>query len=90
LNVASTGILKKIDILPSDDQQQLRHSSWWTSALAKNDPFVLSKSDPHQEQDLAQGKTGLFVIPPWVTLREQTLVISRECRSVGNNLDSVK
>jgi len=29
LNVASTGILKKIDILPSDDQQQLRHSSYW-------------------------------------------------------------
>jgi NADPH:quinone reductase-like Zn-dependent oxidoreductase len=26
------------------------------SALAKNDPFVLSKSDPHEEQDLAQCK----------------------------------
>jgi hypothetical protein len=29
---------------------------------------------------LAQGKTGVSVIPPWVNLREQTLVISRECR----------
>jgi hypothetical protein len=30
---------------------------------------------------LAQGKTAAFVIPAWVTLREQTLVISRERRS---------
>ena len=29
---------------------------------------------------LAQGKTAIFVIPPWVILREQTLVISRERR----------
>ena len=28
----------------------------WPSALAKNDPLVLSKSDPHREQDLAQCK----------------------------------
>jgi len=28
------------------------------SALGKSDPFVLIKSDPHQEQDLAQGKCG--------------------------------
>ncbi|HMD85922.1 MAG TPA: hypothetical protein VKO18_14600, partial [Terriglobia bacterium] len=32
---------------------------------------------------LAQGKTAIFVIPPWVILREQTLVIPRERRSAG-------
>jgi|SRR5271157_705699 len=31
--------------------------------------------------DLARGKTGVSVIPWWVTFRKQTLVISRECRS---------
>jgi hypothetical protein len=29
------------------------------SALAKNDPFLLVKSDPHLEHDLPQGKAGL-------------------------------
>jgi hypothetical protein len=28
----------------------------YASALAKNDPFALGKSDPHQEHDLPAGK----------------------------------
>ena len=31
---------------------------------------------------MAQSKTGVSVIPLWVTLGKQTLVISRECRSL--------
>jgi hypothetical protein len=33
-----------------------RRSGQLASALAKNNPFVLSKNDPHEEQDLAQCK----------------------------------
>jgi hypothetical protein len=36
---------------------------------------------------LAQGKTAIFVIPPRVILREQTLVISRELRRHMDSLD---
>jgi hypothetical protein len=32
------------------------------SALGKNDPFVLTKSDPHQEHDLPVGKEGSDII----------------------------
>ena len=89
------------------------------SALAKNDPFALGKSDPHEEHDLPTGKERAspqghasfsrnpFILPEpvclpggpkrllapfasrqtappgrpgWVTLGEQTRVISRERR----------
>jgi hypothetical protein len=32
------------------------------SALGKNDPFMLTKSDPHQKHDLPVGKEGSDII----------------------------
>jgi hypothetical protein len=56
---------------------QISHS---TEAVHSGEPM---KTSP---RGLAQGKTAVFVIPRWIILREQTLVISRECRRYGAQL----